>query len=90
MLAVLLLLAAPQEDDPTRGMPADVAAFIDRWQGCTHWSGEPTGGDPERDRQIARNVRDLCTGIEAAEKRMERRYAHNGAVRDRLGQVTAE
>ena len=66
-----------------RGMPADVQAFIVRYEDCQHWLGEPDF-DEARRHEIARVVAGICPGIDAAGERLRGRYAGNPMVLDRL------
>jgi hypothetical protein len=66
-----------------RGMPADVQAFIVRYDDCQHWLGEPDY-DVARRRQIAHAAAANCPGIDGVAGRLRVRYSDNAVVLDRL------
>jgi hypothetical protein len=74
LLAFALAAAAPQ-----RPLPPDVRRFIDKRDTCEHWIGEE-GYDAARQREINRNVRQSCTGVDRELDRLRRVYRHNPRV----------
>ena len=75
LIAAALLAVAPS---PER-LPADVRRFIDKRDSCEHWIGEE-GYDAARRREIARNVRRSCTGVDRELDRLRRVYRRNPRV----------
>jgi len=76
LLAAALLAAAPATERP---LPADVRRFIDKRDTCEHWIGEE-GYDAARRREINRNVRQSCTGVDRELDRLRRSYRRNPRV----------
>ncbi len=70
-------LAAP-------GLPRDVAAFLERRQGCDHWRGEYSE-DKERRSEINANACTLCAGTDARLASLKRKYDGNADVKAALG-----
>lgn len=71
-LALLLITSAVQ----AAWVPTDIAAYVQRRTQCNHWAGEEPY-DQARRGQIARAMTKLhCTGLDADEKKLRRRYAH--------------
>jgi len=65
-------------------LPRDVAAYIDRREGCNHWAGEE-GYDAARRAEINRNVAALkCDRLDRDEARLLHRYRHHLAIRGRI------
>jgi hypothetical protein len=63
-----------------RGQPDDVAAYIDRQVGCSHWAGEAPY-DAERAADIDQAMRDLnCRDLQQDEDRLRAKYADAPAV----------
>lgn len=57
-----------------QSVPSDVRLWVIDRQGCEHFSGEPTGGDPQRDIFLAEEVQRLCPGLEERQLRLKKRY----------------
>ena len=62
MILLAFALAAAAAPAPQR-LPPDVRRFIDKRDTCEHWIGEE-GYDAARQREINRNVRQSCTGVD--------------------------
>lgn len=80
--------ASPAAKDPVdrlkEGMPAPVAALIDRMVQCQHWAGEEPY-DEARRREIAQAVRQLrCDSLEQDERRLLKVHASRTDVRQRI------
>jgi hypothetical protein len=61
-------------------VPAAVTDVRDRYDGCIHWGGEPSG-DPQRAAQIAKAQRELkCDALKRDVLRLKRKYAKNPAA----------
>lgn len=74
--------AAP-ESEGAPGIPAEVEAFVERWQLCQHWAGEEPY-DAARRAEIQRGVDESCPGNDQARAELERRYADRPDVLARL------
>jgi hypothetical protein len=72
-------MAAAAMPAPQRPLPSDVRRFIDKRDTCEHWIGEE-GYDKARQREINRNVRQSCTGVDRELDRLRRVYRHNPRV----------
>lgn len=60
--------------------PHDVARYIERREGCNHWSGEE-GYDAARRAEINRNIQALgCTHLDNDERVLVHRYRHHAAI----------
>jgi hypothetical protein len=60
--------------------PHDVAKYIERREGCNHWSGEE-GYDAGRRTEIDRNIQILgCVHIDKDERALLHRYRHHPAI----------
>ena len=82
-LALALQVSDPGEQDIARfgPLPREVTAFIDRRIGCNHFAGEFNGDRSERDREVAKAMRELrCNRLEADEARLARRHAKSPTV----------
>lgn len=80
--------ATPAPQDPLdrlkAGMPAPVAALIDRMVQCQHWGGEEPY-DAARRREIAHAVRQLrCDSLQQDERRLLKVHANRPEVRQRI------
>lgn len=64
-------------------MPAEVDAFVERWELCIHWAGEEPY-DAERRAEIERGVAESCPGNDETRAELERRYADRADVLARL------
>ncbi len=74
MILLVIALAASSS-----GLPADVRRFVDKRDACEHWIGEE-GYDKPRQREINRNVRRYCIGVDAELDRLRRVYRRNPRV----------
>ena len=87
MVALLLMVGVMNDAQIKQAIvaaPAPIRAFIERRQGCNHWSGEEPY-DRERAEQIEAARRTLrCRRIDTDEKDLRRRYARQPAVLDLL------
>jgi hypothetical protein len=93
LLILLALLACspsalPDAQPYKAALPADVARFIERLEGCEHFSGEPPY-DAERAAFLQRNIEELCPGNDVTLAAMRRKYAGNPAVIERLDDFAA-
>ena len=79
MILLAFALAAAAPPAPQRPLPPDVRRFIDKRDTCEHWIGEE-GYDAARQREINRNVRQSCTGVDRELDRLRRVYRHNPRV----------
>jgi hypothetical protein len=70
-----------QSDDPAP-MP-DVAAFIEKRDGCDHFRGEEPY-DAERGAFINKAIAENCTGTDSALKTLRNRYKTNTKIMDKL------
>lgn len=68
------------------GVPADVAALIERWEMCQHWAGEEPY-DEERRQEILRGIAASCPGNEDTRAALERRYADRPDVLAKLREL---
>ncbi len=81
---LLLLLPTLPATALAADLPHDVAAYIDRREGCNHWAGEE-GYDAARRAEIDRNIAALkCTRLDQDQARLMHRYRHHPAIRDRI------
>ena len=78
MILLAFALAAAAAPAPQR-LPLDVRRFVDKRDTCEHWIGEE-GYDAARQREINRNVRQSCTGVDRELDRLRRVYRHNPRV----------
>jgi hypothetical protein len=86
MRAPLILLIAAILVTPVLAatLPRDVDGYIDRREGCNHWTGEE-GYDAGRRAEINRNIAALkCGRLDRDEQRLLHRYRHHPAIRDRI------
>lgn len=62
---------------PTNAMlPKDVEAFVSRREGCAHFRGEiPEPNQRARLREVKREMRRLCTGMDKQLVRLKKKYA---------------
>ena len=60
-------------------LPTDVAAFVDRRNGCDHFRGEEPY-DAERGAFLAERMKRLCSGSDAALARLRSIHAHDKAA----------
>ena len=75
-LVALLLLAAAGAP----ALPGEVTRFLERREGCDHWTGEEPY-DAERRAEIEAAIADLrCTTIERDEARLRKRHARRADV----------
>jgi hypothetical protein len=81
LIGNVLIWAAPVK--AAAALPADVAAFVERRDACDHWRGEEPY-DPMRAIEIARAIRETCTGSDRALKTLRRKYRADPAVLRRL------
>lgn len=79
MILLAFALAAAAPPAPQRPLPPDVRRFIDKRDTCEHWIGEE-GYDAARQREINRNVRQSCTGVDRELDRLRRVYRRNPRV----------
>ena len=79
MILLAFALAAAAPPAPQRPLPPDVRRFIDKRDTCEHWIGGE-GYDAARQREINRNVRQSCTGVDRELDRLRRVYRHNPRV----------
>lgn len=79
--------------DPRTGRriryPADVMRYQELVEGCIHWGGEYAENDRDRQRQIARGVRQTCDVARPMGARLARRYARNAQVLRRMRAIRA-
>ena len=78
MILLAFAFAAAAAPAPQR-LPPDVRRFVDKRDTCEHWIGEE-GYDAARQREINRNVRRSCTGVDRELDRLRRVYRHNPRV----------
>lgn len=68
-------------------LPPDVQRFVDRREGCDHTRGEaPEPGDRQAMKDIARQMKTLCTGTDKALARLKKKYASNPSAMRRLNE----
>ena len=79
MILLAFAMAAAAMPAPQRPLPSDVRRLIDKRDTCEHWIGEE-GYDAARQREINRNVRQSCTGVDRELDRLRRVYRHNPRV----------
>ena len=70
----------------TVGLPAKVAAFLERRESCDHWRGE-RGYDKERQADIDWAMCQACPGTDAQLARLKKKYAANKAVMQKLSEI---
>ncbi|NBC35586.1 hypothetical protein GTZ99_03335 [Novosphingobium sp. FSY-8] len=93
MLAAVAGMSDPQFDAARSRAPADVVAFIDRWEGCNHWGGEPVPDkdvDPQQQRakQIERMwKKGRCDYVRADFKVLRAKYRANPRIARLLAEV---
>lgn len=73
--------------DPASGLPADVAAYVQKRDRCDHWRGEEAS-DAARKREIDDAIARECTGLGDTLTQLRDRYASDEKVRDALGDDT--
>ena len=64
-------------------LPAEVTAFVERWETCMHFAGEEPY-DEERKKQIADAFAQHCPGNDATLQSLEAKYGNDAAVMTRL------
>ena len=63
-----------------KGAPADVVELVERYGGCNHWGSEE-GYSPERREEIAAGWQASgCDGIEAEQRRLQKKYRGKPAI----------
>lgn len=65
------------------GLPADVKAFVERWETCWHWSGEEPY-DAARAQEIRLGVENSCPGNEEERERLRLKWKDRRDVQDAL------
>ena len=66
-------------------LPDDASKVIDRVAACFHFSGEISGDQSERDKEVASTMSELrCDPIEQEANAIRKKYADNKAVLDSL------
>ena len=84
LLLVASVMTHAQVAQAIETAPAPVRAFIQRRQGCNHWSGEEAY-DQDRAKEIAAALRQLrCREIEADGTALRRRYVRQPEILDLL------
>jgi hypothetical protein len=69
-----------EEPEYSAELPAEVLAFIERVEGCLHWTGEEPY-DEARQREIEAAVEELrCSALKADHAKLRRRYANSKAL----------
>jgi hypothetical protein len=79
LLLLAVAVAMPADARRLARLPADVRAFRADRDSCDHWRGED-GYDKARAAEIARAVRESCTGTDARLTRLRAKYRGNAAV----------
>jgi hypothetical protein len=64
-------------------LPADVARFVERRDGCDHFRGEEPYDD-ERRRFLEQRIRKLCIGTDRTLANLKKKYRDDRPVMDRL------
>lgn len=82
-LACMTLPAFASAAEFTAKLPAEVAAFIERRDGCDHFRGEEAT-DETRAAEIAAKLETLCKGTDAELAKLKKRYARDKAVQKAL------
>lgn len=85
------LCEAPERYPSWCEQPHEVRAFLERYDDCEHWRGEPAEGesaaDRQRRRQIEDGVRSACTGNDRRLAELRRRYRNVPAVAALLSEL---
>jgi len=79
VILLAFALTAAVASAPQRPLPPEIRRFIDKRDTCEHWIGEE-GYDAARQREINRNVRQSCTGVDRELDRLRRVYRRNPRV----------
>lgn len=83
LLASVLAACASPAHVGARGLPADVAAFIERRDSCDHFRGEEPY-DAERAAHIKAALAASCTGTDRELAALRRKYAADPHLMGRL------
>lgn len=68
-------------------LPSDVVRYLAQREGCEHFRGDfPDPPDKQRMKEIEREIRSLCTGIDKKLAWLKRKYARNPLVLKRLNE----
>lgn len=70
---------APANSGETAQLPADVAGFVERREGCDHFRGE-AAYDEERGKFLLQAMKETCTGTDDELARLRRIHAANASV----------
>jgi len=84
-LAVVLIASLADAGPKANGIAPDVARFIERRDGCDHFRGEE-GYDAARRRELAAQIRKLCSGTDGELAKLKRKHAKNRDLMARLDQ----
>jgi hypothetical protein len=83
----LAALLAFEPASAEQRLPADVARFLERREGCDHWAGEEPY-DADRRREIEAAIRKLrCTSMERDAAGLGKRYAGRKEIVAKLAET---
>ena len=85
-VVIALILSGIADAAETVGLPAEVAAFLERRESCDHWRGE-RGYDKERQADIDWAMCQACPGTDAQLARLKKKYAADKAVMQKLSEI---
>ncbi|WP_157481153.1 MULTISPECIES: hypothetical protein [unclassified Lysobacter] len=82
----------PEQHPDWCQQPHEVRAFLERYDLCEHWAGEPSpegndADDRERRKEIGDGVRSACTGNDRRLAELRRRYRNVPAVAALLSEL---
>ncbi|MDG2002880.1 MAG: hypothetical protein P8J20_06060 [Novosphingobium sp.] len=69
----------PVPSNESAALPSDVAAFVERREGCDHFRGEEAY-DKEREAFLLKSMKETCTGTDAELARLRRVHADDPVV----------
>jgi hypothetical protein len=70
-------------------LPQDIAEFIEQYEMCQHWRGEPAFSK-ERAAQINHGIKQGCTGIEKTQIELESKYKNEPEIISRYKSIFSE
>lgn len=82
-LCLLFLISTCLYAGAQAKLPADVARFIEKRDGCDHFRGEEPY-DAERRAFLLKNMNKLCKGTDRQLARLKKKYAQQPAIMEKL------
>ncbi len=89
LLPCLLLFCACTQVSAQEKFPDDVAAFVDRRDGCDHFRGEYPY-DEDRRLFLLKSMKDLCTGTDGQLAEFRKKYGDQSRIMETLSGYEAQ